>query len=257
MKNKINLLLPAILIAAVYAVSGRGNTHSKPNDLRDAAAEETTRDFDTTIPAILKNGESISIPAAPEKPGQTEAEKYQEGVSRPFINAELISAAVAGTTPQETRANVEAFFGKLGLKILFYQDNDAHGTVRLDFRKPAGMIDATKLAYVRSRDLREIKRLAEVKEVHTTYSDRPSYSVFFSKDLYAPRVREIFSAFPDLAITLRPENTAMTGSIWTHLSTENMNDPKAAAAKLKKQFPGTISSAEVMVSVTVGEFSAR
>jgi hypothetical protein len=49
----------------------------------------------------------------------------------------------------------------------------------------------------------------------------------------------------------------MSGSVWADLSTENMEHPKAVAAKLKDQFPNIISSAEVKIAVTVMEVTTK
>ena len=250
MKSKIAVLLSVILAAAVYFIAGPGTAKDKPNDLRDAVAS----DFNTAIPVLSKDDAQIPIPAAPQRLEKSKTESGQEGVSKPFIMAELISAKLAGGTPQETRSNVEAFFGKLGLKIIFYQDNDAYNSAQLDFRQAAGAIDAVKLAYVKSQNLRTIKQLAEVKEIYPVTS---YYRAIFSMDLYSPRIREIFSEFPDLTVTLPPKNQAMAGSVWTHLATDGMDNPKAVAASLKKQFPDTVSSAQVMVSVEVARFSGN
>ncbi|MCX5784180.1 MAG: hypothetical protein NTX59_00670 [Elusimicrobia bacterium] len=250
MRSKIAVLLTAILATAVYFIAGQGNNKNRPDDLRDAVSS----DFNTAIPVLSKGDAQIPAPAAPQRLEKSKTESGQEGQSKPFIMAELISARLAGGTPQETRDNVEAFLGKLGLKIIFYQDNDAYNSAQLNFRQSEGTIDAVKLAYAKSQDLRTIKQLAEVKEIYPVTS---YYRVIFSRDLYSPRIRAIFSEFPDLTVTLPPKNRAMAGSVWTHLATDGMDNPKAVAARLKKQFPDTISSAQVMVSVEVARFSGN
>ena len=261
MKNKITILITVLLVMAVYCISGHRSAPNKTNDFRDAVADERSPDFTTAVPVIAKDNAEIPAPSAPQRQKISMVKSAQNGVSKPFIAVEMKSSAVAGRTPNETRSNVAAFFGKSGLKIMSYQDNDAYSNVQLDFREPAGLFDTAQLAWAKSRILGEIKGLPEVKELRTVNMEGKSfYRVMFSGDgLYSRSIRELFSKYPDLIITLPPKNSAMTGTVWVRLSVENMNkaQAKAAAAKLKAQFPNIISSSEVKISVTMMEVTTR
>ena len=255
MKTKISILFAALMATAVYSVSGQRGASAKMNDFRDAVADEGSQDFNTAIPHIDKNYTGIPVPAVPQRQEQSLDASGQKGVSKPFIKVEMLSSAVAGRTPHETRSNVAAFFGEFGLKIIACQDNDAYSTAQLDFRKPTGMIDAAQLAWAKNQILGEIKGLPEVKELRTVkMADRSYYRAMFSGEgAYSRRIREIFSRYPDLTVTLRPLSSEMIGTVWVRLSAETMDKAQAnaTAAKLKSQFPNIISSSEVSIAVTL------
>lgn len=186
----------------------------------------------------------VPMPETPRRPEETLAGGGADPDGRPFITADLISAAIAGGTPQETRENVELFFGRLGLRIIAYRDNDACGEALLEFSRPAGMEGAVRLASEKREALKAARELGEIAEVSGS-----SYRVIFSGRLYPARIREIFSVFPDLAVTLPGTGAAPGGFIRVQLSANDMANLEAAAAKLKKRFPSTIFSAAVTTGV--------
>ena len=249
------LALIAVAVTLGTLIFTRQKT-ALPSDFRDAIAEGGG-EFSTAIPVITENTSKPPIPAVPQKSAQLADVFGQDEDSKPFINVELLSARIGGKTARETRINVETFFGKLGFKIIFYQDNDAIRAAELNPRKSTGMVDSVKLAYIKSQNLKKIKELPEVKNV-SCHANDDSCVVFFSRDfLYEQRIREIFSAYPDLTLALPRKNSAMAGQVWIELSTEGMDQPKAVAAKLKKQFPDMIVSSDVMANVVVFEGHSR
>ena len=67
MKSKITILLSIILVTAVWFIAGHRNAANRPNDLRDAMADEKAPDFNTDIPVINKDSvkdSSLPVPTA-------------------------------------------------------------------------------------------------------------------------------------------------------------------------------------------------
>ncbi len=87
------------------------------------------------------------------------------------------------------------------------------------------MVDAVQLVWVKSQFLGEIKGLPEVRELRTVnMADKSFYRVMFSgAGVYSRRVRELFSRYPDLTVTLPHKNSEMTGTVWVCFSTESMD----------------------------------
>ena len=175
------VFLSLVIMTGIYRAAITAAFPKTPSDFCDAPISEPAegKSFGGSSGRITGKLEAIQIPipAAPLRPEKSIAESGQGPIGRPFIEADLISAAIAGRTPQETRENVESFFSKFGLQILKYQDNDACGTVRLDFRKPEGITDTIQLSMAKREALRQIKELEEVKDLYPVNS---YYRVIFS-----------------------------------------------------------------------------
>ena len=241
-----------VVMTGIYHAATGVRLPKIPSDFCDAPISEQTEgwSFGGSSGRIKGKLEAIQIPI-PETPQRPEKPKAESGLgagSKPFIEAALYRAAIAGGTPQGTRENVESFFEKFGLRILKYQDEDACGEVRLDFRKPNGLADTVRLSAVKRKVLNDIKGLEEVKDV---YQDGSCYRVVFAADLYPVRIREIFSGYQDLTVVFPRKNETGAGGVRTQLSAENIDDIQAVAARLKKQFPSTVASAEVKTEFSV------
>ena len=245
------VILSLAVMAGIFHAATSVNLPVTRSDFCDAPLSEPAegQSFGGATGRISGKLEAIQIPipAAPQRPEKPKAGSGQGPLSKPFIEAELYGAAIDGRTPQETRENVGAFFEGFGLRILSYQDNDACGEVRLDFRKPGGLEDVVRLSAAKRKAMNEIKGMAEIKDV---YQDGSSYIAVFAADLYPARIRELFSGFPDLTVIFPQKNAARAG-VWTQLSAEDISDIRALAARLKKQFPTTVASAEVKTEFAV------
>ena len=114
--KKSFIILGLIIMTGVYYAATSRNTRKAPSDFKDAPiSDQLDGSFfgggSGRIPEQL-NDSRIPIPATPQK-----QEKSKADVSKPFIAVEMKSAPIAGATPQETRANVDAFFKKGYFKI--------------------------------------------------------------------------------------------------------------------------------------------
>ena len=249
--------LSLLTMTGIYYAYPRVSVPKTVSDFVDAPISEQLegRSFGGASGRITGKLEPIQIPIPPAPP-RPERPKTESGLGpacKPFLEVGLNSAAIAGATPQATRENVGAFFEKFGLRILSYRDNDSCGSVLLQVRKPDGLADTVRLSAAKRKALSARKELEEVKDV---YPDGAYYRIIFAENLYPSRIREMFSVFPDLSVVY-PRNDAAAGGVRAQLSADDIGDLKAVAAGLKKQFPSTITYAEVKDEFTVVRFADK
>ncbi|MBI3564231.1 MAG: hypothetical protein HY079_03435 [Elusimicrobia bacterium] len=178
------------------------------------------------------------------------AASAQNGVSKPFMSVELRMAPFQGAVPAATRKKVEAFVSGAGYKLLSYQDNEAVGSVELEFPgEPDGLLASIRARIAKSKAMNALRARPGVSEVFE-YGNSPRVGVRFEPALYRPAAETLLSALPPGVKTIFILNPRMRG-VWARLDVTGVSDPRAAAAEFARRHPAEVLAADIRVELEV------
>ncbi|MBI4656771.1 MAG: hypothetical protein HY746_08515 [Elusimicrobia bacterium] len=250
----------ALVAATVLFFQMKRDAGRIPSDLRDAPGSGAAAG---QLGLGNSASEDMPLPAEiPERPDSSDNKSKNSsddnGVSAPFIWAQLKMAPFKGQTPQDTKQKVHEFFHGIGMKISSYQDNESVRAVEFipEETPSSGMFGKVETVIADRRIDKKLNALPNVYSATRFKTSQYKYwLVVFKEEMYEDQVDNLFSNIGGKFRLKDYRNRNMKG-VWVDLEAAgSVFDLKKTARSLAPAHPDKIYEADVRVEVTTMRMS--